>query len=153
MGNGEVSLKEMKDAVDEFGWKQFKDSPELVTQVFRYLDPDNGGSISLEEWDVLQQLWKELTLSILEFLKYIDLMFGDLDTAYDLIDQDSSDEVELHEWEQAVEEMGYFGASLAIYRYICPAGSQGFSHADWVKLEDLWSQRKELMEEILHGDS
>merc|ERR1712232_1180182 len=42
-GNGEVSLSEFKDAIDEFDWRQFKDSPELATQVFRYLDPDNGG--------------------------------------------------------------------------------------------------------------
>lgn len=147
-GNGEISLQELQAGADKLGWK----TPELCKEVFRYLDPDNGGSISIEEWDVLHQSWKELQLSIIEFLKYIDRKFEDFDQAYEAIDDDDSDSVELHEWLQAVEEIGYFGSSLPIFRYMAVDG-KSFSREDWKNLEDMWNRRDELLATILRHDS
>ena len=76
----------MKAVVEKWGWDKFKKNPDLIKQVFRYLDPDGGGEISRKEWDTLRQVFNELTLSILEFLQFVDRIFGDFDLAWQAMD-------------------------------------------------------------------
>merc|ERR1719277_546277 len=65
-GNGVVTLKEFQEGLEEMGCEKFKGKDEgtRILNVFRYLDPGGEGSVSKDEFRILDQLWKELMLSI-----------------------------------------------------------------------------------------
>ncbi|CAE7433994.1 ddaF [Symbiodinium natans] len=153
-GNGKLSLKEFKAAFDRLGWREFKDSEKAV-ELFRYLDPDRGGSISWEEWQVMEYLLKELQLAILELLQYVDRTFGSVEVAYDFLDKDGSDTVDFDEWCQALKSMGYHGPSDVIYKYLCADASTGqlltLSRQRWDEVKIVWGRREAIYQKILQG--
>ncbi|CAE7202292.1 unnamed protein product [Symbiodinium microadriaticum] len=153
-GNGKLSLREFKDAFGRLGWREFKDSEKAV-ELFRYLDPDRGGSISWEEWQVMDNLLKELQLAILELLQYVDRTFGSVEVAYEFLDKDGSDSVDLDEWCQAIKSMGYHGPSGVIYKYLCADASTGtllaLSRERWDEVKILWERREAIYQRILQG--
>lgn len=153
-GNGKLSLREFKDAFGRLGWREFKDSEKAV-ELFRYLDPDRGGSISWEQWQVMDNLLKELQLAILELLQYVDRTFGSVEVAYEFLDKDGSDSVDLDEWCQAIKSMGYHGPSGVIYKYLCADASTGtllaLSRERWDEVKILWERREAIYQRILQG--
>jgi len=168
-GNGEVSFSEMKEAVAEWGWGKFRKNPDLVRQVFRYLDPDGGGEISLAEWGTMNQLFKELQLSILEFLQFVDRKYGNFDDAWAAMDADGGGSVDEEEWGETVEAIGFFGQSDVIFQYLSNdlredkvrRGSEveplakgqkqavEVTQSDWKKLEPLWEDRVNIQRKIM----
>ncbi|CAJ1432240.1 unnamed protein product, partial [Effrenium voratum] len=151
-GNGKLTLREFKLAVASLGWKEFMD-PERATQIFRYLDPDRGGTISYAEWQVMEEFLKELQLSILELLQHVYCTFGSVEVAHDFLDKDGSSSVDEEEWAQATKEMGYFGPSGIIYKYLCADQVQGqtsgLTKERWQKAVDIWTRRKIIFQRIL----
>jgi Ca2+-binding EF-hand superfamily protein len=114
-GNGVVTLRELEEGIEEMGCKWADDKPKIM-EVFRYLDPGGEGSISSEEFEVLNQIWKELDLSIREFTQFLCLMFGDdLEECWDAMDDDMSGEMDLEEWLHAVDRIGYFGPAKIVF--------------------------------------
>jgi hypothetical protein len=165
-GNGQVSFIEMREAVETWGWGKFKSNPDLIRQVFRYLDPDGGGEISLAEWGVMNQLFKELLLSILEFLDFIDRAFVDFDAAWNQLDADGSGGIDEEEWSDAVKSIGFFGESEIIFHYLTNDTAADrkrrrsithakhhiegqITHSAWEKLEDLWRDRFSIRQKIM----
>lgn len=145
---GSTAPHSFREALKSMGWKKFVKHESLATKVFRYLDPDNSGSISLVEWSALHQLWKELQLSILEFLQYLDRHFsGNFHIAWNVLDADESGEIDRQEWAEVTGLIGYFGESTPIFNYIC--NHKGHITSDgWKKLKTLWSQRVSLRKMI-----
>jgi len=65
---------------------------------------------------ILDQLWKELDLSIREFVQFLCMMFGDdLDDAWEMLDEDGGGELDLEEWLGAVDKIGYFGPAKCVF--------------------------------------
>merc|ERR1712100_701346 len=97
-GNGEISLREFEEGIEEMSCKKFDpkdktDPPKStrISSVFRYLDPSGEGTVSKDEWGVLKQLWNEINLSIKEFVDFCERTFeGDLSAAWKLLDADES---------------------------------------------------------------
>eukprot|EP00913_Durusdinium_trenchii_P008422 g7910.t1 len=150
-GNGVLSLMEFKKAVANLGWKEFKD-PEKAVQIFRYLDPDGGGSISFEEWQVMNGLLQELQLAILELLQHVHYTFGSVEVAYALLDKDGSSTVDFEEWDKATRSIGYFGPTSIIYQYLCIDDKlKTLTKQRWNEVLDLWSNREAIYRKILAG--
>lgn len=141
---GSTAPHSFKEALKHMNWKKFVKHQNLAMKVFRYLDPDNSGTISRVEWSALHQLWKELQLSILEFLQYLDRHFaGNFHMAWSVLDADSSGAIDRQEWAEVIGLIGYFGESTPIFNYIC--NHKGLITSDgWKKLKTLWTQRVEL---------
>jgi len=143
-GLSSVSISQFKISMKKFKWKKLSKHPEQVIEIFRFLDPDESGEVSSHEWCVLHQLWKELNLSILEFLQYLDRTFGScFDTAWKNLDADDSGEIDREEWAEAVSAIGYFGEGTPIFNYACDA-NDNITIEGWNKLMDLWRNRVKL---------
>jgi len=150
-GNGKLTLMEFKMAVANLGWTEFQD-PEKGTEIFRYLDPDGGGSITYDEWQVMNGLLKELQLTVLELLQHVDYTFGNIEVAHALLDKDGSRAVEFGEWQKATNSMGYFGPSEVIYRYLCLDEKSAKLTADgWQEVVEMWNNRHAVFKKIQEG--
>lgn len=149
-GNGKLSLMEFKTAVASLGWTEFGD-PEKAVQIFRYLDPDGGGSISYEEWQVMSGLLKELQLTILELLQHVDYTFGGIEVAHALLDRDSNQAVDFHEWRKGIISMGYYGPSEVIYRYLCLDKNDHLTAQCWEEVVEMWKNREAVLKKIRDG--
>jgi len=153
-GNGKLTLNEFKQAFCRLGWKEFRDAEKAV-ELFRYLDPDRGGSISWEEWQVMDNLLKDLQLGILELLQYVSRTFGSVEVAYDFLDKDGSSSVDYAEWCEGIKHMGYYGPSGTIYKYLCADATTGQLHSlsreRWQEVSELWKKRESIYRRILKG--
>jgi len=142
-----VSRFDFQQTVQKENWPQFQD-PEVIRQVFRALDIDNNGEISSREWYSVGQLWKELQLSALEFVRQIQRTFGgDLDTALAQLDSDNDGGLDLEEWLEAAKMINYFGPSEPVFHMV--ANDKGvIDHDSWAKLKFFWNGREELYDAI-----
>lgn len=156
-GDGEVSHFDLKNVVHVFGWHKFQENAELVRGVFSFLDPDQGGTITLQEWAALDQLSKELQLSVLEFLKHVDRTFdGDIDRAWQELDEDGSGAIDQQEWGNAVHMLGYFGAADPVFGFITASSREEDSpdcitEEGWEHLKEVWERREEMYRKILRA--
>mmetsp|Transcript_27065 Transcript_27065/g.62578 ORF Transcript_27065/g.62578 Transcript_27065/m.62578 type:complete len:1540 (+) Transcript_27065:138-4757(+) len=129
-GNGEITLREFEDGIKAMDCRKFDgpDKQKRLESVFRYLDPGNEGTVSLDEWGLLENLWKEMRLSISEFVHFLQRRFGNpeedrglefLDRAWDFLDEDGSGEITEDEWNEALEqELKYFGNARTIFAFL-----------------------------------
>jgi len=124
-GNGEITKKELQDALRRLNCRKFAgpDEAKRVNAVFRFLDPSGEGKISVAEWMVLDELWKEMTLSLQEFVQFLSRALGSvhdfLGYSWNLLDEDNNGSVSRDEWKRLVEErLGYFGPSGPIFNFL-----------------------------------
>jgi len=120
-GNGQITRREFTEGYHKMGCTKFKGKDEAarLEVIFRYLDPTGEGQISEMEWGALTQFWKEVQLSIKEFVQFCERTFGDdLEIAWEYLDDDQSGEITLEEWEEAVISIGYFGPAKPIFGYL-----------------------------------
>merc|ERR1712032_831040 len=114
-GNGVITRKEFAEGYKEIGCKKFEGENELerINAVFRYLDPSGEGEVSRDEWAVLDQFWKEIKLSIHEFVSFCSRHFGEeLANTWEFLDDDGSGEIDQDEWVEAIRKLGYFGPAV-----------------------------------------
>jgi len=137
-GNGFITLREFEEGLTEIGCTKF-DGPnraQRIDAIFRYLDPGGEGSVSREEWDLLNQLWKEFDLSIKEFVHFLCLCFGpDLHEAWTVMDEDGSGEMDLDEWTAAVQKIGYFGPANVVFALLDTTDDNNISFEEFAVLE------------------
>mmetsp|Transcript_115826 Transcript_115826/g.374253 ORF Transcript_115826/g.374253 Transcript_115826/m.374253 type:complete len:597 (-) Transcript_115826:406-2196(-) len=146
---GQLSRADFQAAVARVGWRRFLDEPELLKQAFRALDPDGSGAVSPAEWAAVEQLWRELLLSVLEFLAHADRVFGgDLEVAWEQLDSDASGSLELDEWQAAVQLVGWFGPMAPVFHLIADE-DRTISRSSWETLKAFWDDRESLRKQIL----
>eukprot|EP00931_Biecheleriopsis_adriatica_P035263 TRINITY_DN20300_c0_g1_i2.p1 TRINITY_DN20300_c0_g1~~TRINITY_DN20300_c0_g1_i2.p1 ORF type:complete len:1477 (+),score=305.27 TRINITY_DN20300_c0_g1_i2:143-4573(+) len=136
-GNGEISLMEFKAGIPAMKCKKFAGPNEAdrIVSVFRYLDPDGGGLVSKQEWEVLQQIIEEIQLSIKEFVQFCLRAFGSLEGAWKALDEDGSGEIDQSEWCSTLLRNGYFGLSRPIFSFIDMDDEGTVSWDEFVQLE------------------
>lgn len=143
---GAISRTELYNAVCKLGWKVFIDDPELLKIVHRCLDPDGQGDISTAEWHVVAQLWKELELSVIEFLRQVSRIYrGDLDQAFMELDADRNGTLDEHEFLEAAKTVGYFGPANLVFKFLSSpykAGRMIVNIDGWKRAQKLWEQRE-----------
>jgi len=136
--NGELTLREFEAGLKDIKCRKFKGSDEAarIAQIFRYLDPGGEGSVSLNEWQILDQLWKEFVLSIQEFVQFLIFAFGEsLEDAWECLDDDGSGELTEEEWNEAVENIGYFGPSRVVFALLDSTDDGNISWDEFKVLE------------------
>jgi len=124
-GNAELTLRELESGIKRMGCHKFQgdDANEDIKQIFRYLDPNGEGTVSLKEWLVMEQLWAEMMLSLREFVNFLARFFDchpdSLERAWELLDADGSGGITFEEWHDAVtRQLQYFGPSKIIFKYL-----------------------------------
>jgi len=162
----EISLNEMRDlAINQLKWRTFVREPELLDQVFRFLDPDNGGRISKAEWSVCSMIAKEFKLCIYELVKFIAREFQeDFAAAWKKIDDDESGAIDSEEWETAMKLIGYYGPHEDIFKLLADesssrdgvrtitrdeSGTSARYGRGWNVLEKCWSEKEAFFKSIV----
>ncbi|CAJ1428336.1 unnamed protein product [Effrenium voratum] len=144
--NGELTLREFEAGLRDIGCHKFKgaNEKERIGAVFRYLDPGGEGNVSLQEWQILGQLWKEFVLSIQEFVQFLFFAFGDeLEFAWDELDDDGSGELSEDEWFSAVKRIGYFGPARVVFALLDGSDDGNISWDEFQELEKYRPKKKE----------
>lgn len=146
-GNGQISCTEFQIGMKALNWPQLS-CDESTKFLFRYFDRDMSGDISVAEWAHAHQLWKEMQLTIFEFLQYLNRTFeGDFGLAWKQIDADGDGLVDHKEWAAGVKSVGFFGASDAIFKYVVTGEICGkmFFERWQRRIVSLWKHRTEVM--------
>lgn len=113
-----------------------KDEQKRTSALFRHLDPGGEGSVSREEWAILQQLYREFDLCITEFVSFLVRLFGnDLSCSWNFLDDDDSGELTFDEWMSAVEDIGYFGPAKCVFGLIDNSDDGAISLDEFMVLE------------------
>ncbi|CAE7582086.1 Zdhhc8 [Symbiodinium natans] len=118
VSNSELTLRELEQGLKSMGCQKFAGSDESarIEKVFRYLDPGGEGTVSMQEWMVLDQLWKEFDLTIREFVQFLQYAFGEnLEDAWEALDDDESGELTEQEFDEALKKKGYFGPVRVVF--------------------------------------
>lgn len=143
-GNGEITLREMEDGFRELKCHKFKGKDEKlrIGNLFRYLDMGGEGSVSLHEWQLLDQLWKEMDLSITEFVHFLELtVSADLAECFARIDEDGGGELSEEEWVEAIKDIGYFGPAKVVFALLDSSDDGNISLEEFMVLQKYQSKR------------
>jgi len=89
------------------------------------LDPpglggSTDGNITLQEWEKMDQILRDVRLAIREFVRFLQMTCGDnfAAIAWRNFDVDKSGSVDEKEWGEAIQRFGFFGPSRPIFRYL-----------------------------------
>jgi len=153
-GNLELTHMELRGGIERLGWPGFRDNNEKIKEVFRYLDPNQGGTISLLEWSAVVQIAKEIQLSVLEFVQFLNRSFaGNFAIAWHEIDADGNGSIDFNEWDHALGLIGYFGPRHHIFNYIATQTDERtptqITRADWSKLVAVLKDSSSLMSNLM----
>jgi hypothetical protein len=129
-GQGCVTHGEFESALVDLKCNKFKgpDERKRLNDVFWYMDPGREGSISREEFYLMDQLWKEVDLTLRELTQHLCLTFaGDLSLAWKWLTHhgfpDEKEELTKDDFARGTKQAGYFGS---------PGSSQAvFGVLDW----------------------
>merc|ERR1712151_923039 len=119
----QLNLQEFEKAYHRMECQKFKGPNEMerLANVFHYLDPSGEREVSLTEFFVMNLLWKEVILSIKEFVLFCQRMWGeDLAETWDLLDKKASGTgmIRYEEWDKTLRTVGYFGPAKPIFDYL-----------------------------------
>lgn len=147
-GNGVLTLREFEESIADMKCKKFDgpDEKKRIETIFRYLDPSGEGEVSTQEFMVLDLLWKEMQLSICEFVQFLERNFQTpdedegsiafLEEAWTYLDDDGSGEITRDEWSVAiVGKLKYFGPSAVIFGFIDKDDEDTVSMDEFMALE------------------
>jgi len=117
-GNQMINKKELTERVQRMGYKEFQgpQAGPLLQKVFRFLDPDNNGTISRKEFSMMADLQKEVLQQLEDFALFLRREFpfarGKLQNIWPLIDRENLVRVPLKKFQTAVhEELGFYASS------------------------------------------
>lgn len=109
----------------------------VLTSVYRYLDPNNDGAVSLPEFLSLQGMWRELRQATWEFVDHVTQVFGSLEQAWEFADEDGSGEIDYEEFARLARKWQYDGPLHQIYMYLDGDGSNSIGKAEWLTLSEV----------------
>eukprot|EP00746_Dinoflagellata_sp_MGD_P120634 gnl/MRDRNA2_/MRDRNA2_56090_c0_seq1.p1 gnl/MRDRNA2_/MRDRNA2_56090_c0~~gnl/MRDRNA2_/MRDRNA2_56090_c0_seq1.p1 ORF type:complete len:1290 (-),score=167.75 gnl/MRDRNA2_/MRDRNA2_56090_c0_seq1:153-3836(-) len=154
-GNGQINLREFEEGIANLSIASLMEHPGQITNVFRWLDPGGEGRISRSEWGVLQQVARELQLSIQEFVRFLKRQFtgNSIVKAWEVLDDDGSGSIDIDEWEENVSgKLKYLGPCMAIFHYLDKDGEGSIERDEWDTLEQVYQEIVKQMDEWTEPD-
>ncbi|CAE8689480.1 unnamed protein product, partial [Polarella glacialis] len=116
-GNGVISFKEFAEFMETLHCKRLE-GPEKRKRwaaIFRYLDPTQEGTISIQEWSILETVSRELDKQTDELNIFLKHRFGGHKQAWAVLDENSDGEMTQDEWDIGLAKAGYMGASRELF--------------------------------------
>jgi hypothetical protein len=126
---------------------QVVDAPikkDRIQRVFRYLDSNHDSFVAPEEFGVLTLLWNEVSLSIREFVKFLQRTHGDdLDEIWEYFmtwvrSSNGGEDCEIDEqtWYEITSALEYFGPVGPIFHFMDLDGQAGISRDEFFMLSE-----------------
>lgn len=151
-GNESIGRRELELGLDRLECKKFKGPKEAPKQqrleqeqkrldiVFSYLDPSGERQVSPTEWDILNNLWKEVRLLTVEFVQFLERLFpAGLSEAWQALDGDGSGALDDDEFRMAVERnLGFFGDARPVFMFMDKDGEGTVSEIEFQALSVFW---------------
>jgi len=110
---------------------------QVLTSVYRFLDPNGDGNISLREFLALDGMWRELKQTMWEFVAHLLEMFGSLEAAWDNSDIDHDGTIDMDEFLKLAKDWKFDGPVLQVYLWIDMDGAGQISKKEWLMLEKI----------------
>lgn len=145
-GNGVLSLNEFQEYMEQADFKRFgtkkEDKIERYKAIFRFLDATGEGTISMEEWSVLESIVRELDKQTEELYSFMKQRFGGMAEAWDTLNCNGDDLVSHEEWQEGLEKAGYFGASRELFFCLNRSGSGDLTKDEFLSLSTGRARRR-----------
>merc|ERR1712151_110668 len=95
------------------------DEKKRIQDIFRYIDRNGNGQVSVGEFGFLEVLSKEVQMTLREFIDFLGRRFGEhLEDSWAWFDERGTGEVTAEAMCKRAREAGYFGPSRPIFRYL-----------------------------------
>jgi Ca2+-binding EF-hand superfamily protein len=120
-GDDIITLRDLEESLQSLHSALFHgpDQKSKAVTIFRHLDQSGEGQLSLTEFSVLEKLWKEVHLSIIEYTRCVARPFrGDLREAWKAIDADGSGDLDQDEWCEAARKFNYHGPAKTVFQFL-----------------------------------
>lgn len=114
---------------------------EVLTSVFRFLDPNNKGEIRRREFAVLERLWRELIQAALDFKRHLEDLFGSTESFWLLASEDGN--LPWSAFETTSREFLYHGPLRGIFLYLDKDSNERVCKNEWDLLDALDGEPRE----------
>jgi len=141
--DGELASRQFPVRIFEEGVLHMKcpkfkgpDERQRIIAVFRYLDPDAQGLITVGQWSVLELLFNELQHSIHALLGFFARNdASDLHKAFDMLEKGGQDKIQRDAWHAGLEQLGFYGTVDTIFNFLDRHGHDGITWEDFLELD------------------
>lgn len=117
--------------------KQQERKVQVLTAVYRWLNPNNDGNLSVKEFGFLQGVYRELRQTTWEFVQHIKERFGSLATAWDAADHNGNGQIDQAEFHWLARRWRFDGPTRQIFMFLDDDGSDSIGATEWLKLQDI----------------
>jgi hypothetical protein len=122
---------------------RISDDREPGVVLFRYLDRSGEGTISKQEWSLLNQVWREFDCCARELVAFLVLAFGsNFNDYWQILDTSGDNQVDMQEWLNAVEDIGYFGPAHVVFDMLDHSGDGIISNEEFESLRKYLPQKR-----------
>ncbi|CAE7576748.1 Lrrc74a [Symbiodinium natans] len=138
-GNGEIGLGKLQQGLEDLGWRKFRnpssdhDMKEQMLAIFRCLNASGHGTLSRSDWNILQQLTKDVDHAIAECVQYLMRIYGSLADAWSALDIDLQDSLGRTAWFESLRRLRYFGPSEIVFRFLTASDAARSRTITWEK--------------------
>mmetsp|Transcript_20179 Transcript_20179/g.47034 ORF Transcript_20179/g.47034 Transcript_20179/m.47034 type:complete len:1474 (+) Transcript_20179:104-4525(+) len=138
LASRQVPLRTFEEGVLQMKCPKFKghDERTRIAGVFRYLDPDSAGLVTVGQWSVLELLFNEFQHSIHSLLDFFERNgMSDLQGAFAMLDKDGDRKIQRSAWHAALEGMAYYGVVDGVFNFLDRHHHGGITLDDFLELE------------------
>ncbi|CAE7397649.1 LRRC74B [Symbiodinium microadriaticum] len=138
-GNGEIGLGKLQQGLEDLGWRRFKnpssdnEMKEQILAIFRCVNVSGHGTLSRSDWNILQQLTKDVDHAIAEFVQYLMRIYGSMPAAWAALDVDVQESLGRKAWIEGLRQLGYFGPGDIVFRFLTASDASRARFITWQK--------------------
>jgi len=138
-GNAFISMSQFEIGMERIQCERFAgpDENQRIRDLFRYIDGNMNGKVSLKEFVSLDQFVRELTLIVQVFMQVLGVRTGDssLQEAWRLLDPEGAGCVLEEHWRARCAAAGYRGPARPVFNFLDWRMRGHVARADFLLLE------------------